>query len=198
MHRPHLTREQPLTIGLPVYNGEPFLSDALESLLGQTYGDFTLVVSDNASTDRTVEIVQQFAEDDNRIVLVRNKAELGAAWNLNHVFEYCRSPYFKWAAADDLLAPTCLERLIEVLASSPPSVVAAYPITQLIDVDGEAIRTYHRQPRCPAGSTTAPKTQTGSSQPRSRQRPLRDVQGGLAPTDATPRKLSFRRLRPTR
>ena len=152
MHRPHLTREQPLTIGLPVYNGEPFLSDALESLLGQTYGDFTLVVSDNASTDRTVEIVQQFAEDDNRIVLVRNKANMGAAWNLNHVFEYCRSPYFKWAAADDLLAPTCLERLIEVLASSPPSVVAAYPITQLIDVDGEAIRTYHDNLAAPPGA----------------------------------------------
>ena len=143
---------RPLTIGLPVYNGEPFLGEALDSILGQTYGEFTLIVSDNASTDRSVEIVQRFADDDDRVVLLRSETNMGAAWNLNHVFEQCQTPYFKWAAADDLLAPTCIERLIEVLENSPSSVVAAYPLTQIIDADGKAIRTHHDNLAAPPGA----------------------------------------------
>jgi glycosyltransferase involved in cell wall biosynthesis len=122
-----------VTIGLPVYNGERFLADALASILQQTYEDFVLIVSDNASTDATVDIVEEHAARDERIVLLRSDVNRGAAWNYNRVFGECRTPYFKWAAADDMLAPTCLEGLLEAIEASPSSVVLAFPRTQLVD-----------------------------------------------------------------
>lgn len=131
----------PLTVGLPVYDGERFIRDALDSILGQTFGDFELVISDNASTDRTVEIVREYAERDDRILLLCNETNRGAAWNYNNVFAYCRSPYFKWAAADDMLAPTCLERSLAVLEASPSTVALVYPLTQVIDGKGLAVGT---------------------------------------------------------
>jgi glycosyltransferase involved in cell wall biosynthesis len=128
-----------VTIGLPVYNGERYLSEALDSILGQTFRDFVLVVSDNASSDRTVEIVESYAALDDRVVVLRSPANRGAAWNFNRTFEVCRSPYFKWAAADDLMAPTCVERCLDTLTQAPPSVVLAYPRTRLIDDEGREI-----------------------------------------------------------
>lgn len=128
-----------VTIGLPVYNGERFLRNAIESILGQTYEDWALVISDNASSDRTVPIVEAFAARDDRIALIRNDVNRGAAWNYNRVLSECRTPYFKWAAADDMLAPTALERLVATLDSAPPSVVLAYPRTQMVDETGRVI-----------------------------------------------------------
>jgi glycosyltransferase involved in cell wall biosynthesis len=124
---------------LPVYNGEEFLEQALDSILGQTFADFSLVVSDNASTDRTPEILEAYAARDDRITVLRADANRGAAWNYNRVFEGCATPYFKWAAADDLLAPTCVERLLDVLQAAPPSVVLAYPRTRVVDERGEPV-----------------------------------------------------------
>jgi hypothetical protein len=72
-------------------------------------------------------------------VLLRGETNRGAAWNYNRVFEVCRSPYFKWAAADDLMTPTCVERCLDTLAQAPPSVVLAYPRTRLIDEEGHEI-----------------------------------------------------------
>lgn len=126
-----------LTIGLPVYNGERYLEEALESILGQTFTNFRLVVSDNASTDATMAILEAFAARDERIVLFRSETNRGSAWNFNHVFEDCTTPYFKWAAADDKLEATCVERCLDMLESSPPSVVLAYPRTRVIDERGE-------------------------------------------------------------
>ena len=142
----------PLTIGLPVYNGERFLTDALDSILGQTFADFTLVISDNASTDATVEIVEEYAARDKRVVLLRSDTNCGAAWNYNRVFAHCESPYFKWAAADDMLAPAYLERLLALLKASPPSVVLAYPLTQIIDAEGAAVKVYKDSLAAPAGA----------------------------------------------
>ena len=127
----------PLTIGLPVYNGERFLRESIDSILGQTFGDFKLVISDNASTDATVEIIRDYAARDSRIVLIRSSVNRGAAWNYNRVFAECESPYFKWAAADDMMAPRCVERSLEVLAESPLTVVLAYPQTQALDAAGK-------------------------------------------------------------
>jgi glycosyltransferase involved in cell wall biosynthesis len=142
----------PLTIGLPVYNGERFLRDGLASILSQTFGDFVLVVSDNASTDTTVEIVEEHAAQDERIVLLRNEVNRGAAWNYNRVFAECRSPYFKWAAADDMLAPTCVERSLAVLDASPPTVVLAYPLTQILDAEGSLVGAFADNLAAPPGA----------------------------------------------
>jgi glycosyltransferase involved in cell wall biosynthesis len=135
-----MTASVPITIGLPVYNGEPYLAESLESILGQTYGDLVVVISDNASTDRTEEIVRSYAARDDRVQYLRAAENHGAAWNYNRVFAECRSPYFKWAASDDVLAPTCVERCFEVMHAAPSTVVLVYPQTRFIGPDGEVIR----------------------------------------------------------
>lgn len=129
----------PVTIGMPVYNGERYVDEALESILAQSHEEFVLVVGDNASTDSTEEIVRSYAARDKRIRYLASSENHGAAWNYNRVFAECSSPFFKWAASDDLLAPTCVERCLETLAAEPDTVVLAYPLTRLIGPDGELL-----------------------------------------------------------
>src|SRR5882762_1549884 len=114
-----------ISIGLPVYNGENFITDALESILGQTYTDFELIISDNASTDRTEALCKSYAARDPRIRYWRNAENLGAARNFNRVFELSSGEYFKWTAHDDVLAPDYLEKCIEA-SDRDPSVVLVY------------------------------------------------------------------------
>lgn len=130
----------PLTVGLPVYNGAAFLQPALESVLGQTFGDLRLVISDNGSTDETQDICRAYAERDDRVTYVRHEVNRGAAWNYNTVFELATSPYFKWAAADDLVAPTFVERCLEAIVAAPPTVALCYPRAVVIDAEGTLIR----------------------------------------------------------
>jgi glycosyltransferase involved in cell wall biosynthesis len=115
-----------VSIGLPVYNGENFLEDCLCSVLTQTHDAFELVISDNASDDRTAEICKAFAGRDDRIRYVRQERNSGAAANFNEVFRLCRGEYFKWMAHDDMLEPTWLERCVEALDASGPEVCVAY------------------------------------------------------------------------
>lgn len=124
-----------LTIGLPVYNGAEFVGDAIESILAQTFKDFELVISDNASTDNTEEVYGRYAEKDVRIRYVRNENNVGAARNYNRLVEMSRAEYFKWAAHDDMLAPEYLEKCIEVL-DRRPSVVVCHTETIYIDENG--------------------------------------------------------------
>jgi glycosyltransferase involved in cell wall biosynthesis len=128
----------PVTVGLPVYNGEPYLADAIHSILAQTHYDLCLVISDNGSTDGTEEICRE-ATSDPRVVYERQDENRGAAWNYNRTVALARSPFFKWAAADDLLAPTCVERCYETLAGAPPSVVMVYPRTVLVDASANPV-----------------------------------------------------------
>lgn len=121
-----------LSIGMPVYNGENYVADAIRSILDQTYTDFELIVSDNASTDATPEIVEAFAAIDPRVRFVRNARNMGASYNFNRTFELARGEYFRQAAHDDTLAPTCLEKCIAVL-DADPAVALAYTQSQCID-----------------------------------------------------------------
>lgn len=125
-----------LSIGLPVYNGERYLHFAIESLLNQTFTDFELVISDNASTDGTQDICQKFAQWDERVRYVREPENRGAAWNFNRVFHLSRAPLFKWAACDDACQPTFLQRCVEVLQTEP-EVVLAFPFATAINAAGE-------------------------------------------------------------
>jgi glycosyltransferase involved in cell wall biosynthesis len=124
-----------VSIGLPVFNGEDFLEEALESLLGQTYEDFELIISDNASTDRTHEICQRFASADRRIRYSRNARNIGAIQNSNLTFQMARTEYFRFAAHDDVLDPTLLERLVEEM-DRRPDVVNCYSASVIIDAEG--------------------------------------------------------------
>lgn len=129
------------SIGLPVYNGEPFLQQALDSLLSQTYTDFELVISDNASTDRTAEICTAYAARDPRIRYHRNAQNIGVDRNFNRTFELSQGEYFRWAAADDLCAPTLLERCVELL-DARQHVVLCYPKSRYVDDQGGFLRDY--------------------------------------------------------
>jgi glycosyltransferase involved in cell wall biosynthesis len=126
-----------LTIGLPVYNGEGYLREAIDSLLTQTYEDFELVISDNASTDSTREICEEYCARDRRVLYSRHAVNQGAAKNYNGIFQRSSTEYFKWAAHDDLCAPTFLEQCIDALDRDRRPVLA---FTQARVVDGKGRR----------------------------------------------------------
>jgi len=130
-----------LTIGLPVYNSERYLEQSLDSLLNQSFGEFRLIISDNASTDRTGEICQDYARRDQRIDYFRNSTNIGLSPNFNRVFELSDSPYFKWATADDYWAPSMLEKALAIMESDT-QVALCYPKTILVDADGNNPRPY--------------------------------------------------------
>ena len=127
-----------VTIGMPVFNGERFIEEALESLLEQTFGDFEIVISDNASTDATEAICRSFVARDERVHYHRNRENIGAAPNFNRVLTYARGPYFKWMAHDDVCCPDFLLRCVEVL-DRDPAVVLSYPSALDIDEDGRVM-----------------------------------------------------------
>lgn len=132
----------PVSIGLPVYNGERFLASALDSILAQTHDEFELIISDNASTDATEEICRRYAAADRRIRYVRQEVNLGAAPNFNVVFELARGRYFRWASHDDLIEPTNLERCLAAFADGPEDLVLVYPRTAVIDEADHVVDSY--------------------------------------------------------
>ena len=128
-------------VGLPVYNGEGFLAAAIESVLAQTFQDFQLIISDNASTDRTEEICRDYASRDPRVEYHRAEKNGGIVWNYNRVFEVSSSEYFMWFSHDDVLAPSYVERCVEVLQNDP-SVVLCFSNWGEIDGTGRLLSTY--------------------------------------------------------
>ena len=122
-----------VSIGLAVYNGENYLEQAINSILSQTFRDFELIVSDNASTDRTKEICLKYAKQDPRIRYHRNAVNIGGANNENLTFKMARGEYFRWAAHDDYCAPTLIEKCLEQLEKDPTVVLCH---SKVIAVDG--------------------------------------------------------------
>lgn len=127
-----------ISIGLPVYNGEGYLSDAINSVKNQTVENFELIISDNASDDRTEEICRHYAGGDRRIRYIRQAQNVGAAPNFNLLIDEARAPYFRWACHDDLLHPRAIEACIDVL-DTRPDVVLAYPESQMIGSEGQPL-----------------------------------------------------------
>lgn len=138
----HRNGKPQLSIGMPVYNGAQFIHEALDSIIVQTFTDFEVIISDNASTDRTQEICESYMAQDERIRYHRNGDNRGAAWNYNQVFDLSSGEFFKWAAHDDMLAPEFLEKSIQVLQQDP-EVVLVYPGSILCEEDGEIKGTYY-------------------------------------------------------
>lgn len=137
-----MNSSQPLvSIGLPVFNGEAYLEEAIRSVLAQTLDDLELVISDNASTDRTAEICRDWAATDRRVRYVRNPENLGAAPNYNRTFAESRGRYFKWLAHDDRLRPGYLATTVAVLESDP-SIVLCNTTVDYIDERGAPLGHY--------------------------------------------------------
>ncbi len=104
-----------VSIGLPVYNGEQFVRQAIDSVLAQTYTDFELIISDNASTDKTPAICRLYAQKDSRISFHRNRRNIGPARNFNTLVRLCKGEYFQWLSHDDVLAPEFIAKSVHVL-----------------------------------------------------------------------------------
>lgn len=133
--RQNAMKEHRVSIGLPVYNGEKYLAEALDSLLAQTFADFEVIISDNASTDRTREICCRYRTRDSRIRYFRNEENHGIAWNHNNAFSLAKGQYFQWIGHDDVLAPQYLERCVAIL-DNDPSVVLCYSQAKGLDEYG--------------------------------------------------------------
>jgi len=139
-----MTESRPrVSIGLPVYNGSAFVAEAIESIRSQSFGDFELLVSDNASTDETGDIVRDLAASDDRITYLPGEANIGANRNFNRTFFYARGEYFKWAAHDDVLESTFLQRCVETL-DADPSTVLVHTRTEYIGADSNPLRPLAR------------------------------------------------------
>ena len=133
-----------VTIGLPVYNGEKYIDQALNSLRGQTMQDFELLISDNASTDRTVEICQEHAASDSRIQVFQSAKNAGAARNFNHLVGRARAPYFKWAAHDDICAANYLSSCVQVL-DADTAAVTCHSASACIDAHNNVLHVYDKE-----------------------------------------------------
>lgn len=128
-----------VSIGIPVYNGEDYIELALASLQDQSYKKIEIIISDNASTDRTGEICRRFAEQDRRIRYFHYPQNSGAAWNFRNVFALARGGFFMWAAHDDLFDRTYVEKCLKILLEHP-EIILAYAWTVLIDAQGQPIQ----------------------------------------------------------
>ena len=149
-----------VSIGLPVYQGADFLAEALESILGQDFGDFELIVADNASTDGTPDIIEAHARADRRIRWVRHPRNLGAARNYNYVFHAARAPYFKWAAHDDLMEPGFLSACLRAFETRGDAPVLVYPNSDYVDADRQPVETGSRHVHTTAATPAARLSET--------------------------------------
>jgi glycosyltransferase involved in cell wall biosynthesis len=127
-----------VSVGVPVYNGERYLAATLDSLLAQSLKEFEIVISDNASTDRTAEICRNYQEKDRRVHYFRNDQNIGAALNFNRVVELCGAPLFHGGACDDLYHPMFLECCVGALERHP-NLVLSYARTTMIDEEGQSL-----------------------------------------------------------
>lgn len=129
-----------VSIGLAVYNGGTFLQEAIDSILAQTYTNFELIISDNASTDGTEELCKAYAARENRIRYYRNETNIGGANNENRTVLLAQGEYFRWAAHDDKIAPDLLARCVDVLDREPSIVVCSSMVIE-INENGKLVRT---------------------------------------------------------
>ncbi len=127
-----------ITIGMPIYNGERFLAKTLDSFLRQTFTDFELIISDNASTDSTEGICREYTRRDRRILYFRNEKNMGAGWNFRRVYSMAKGKYYKQAAHDDFLEPTFLEECIAALEGDP-GLVLAHTRTRTVSATGKPV-----------------------------------------------------------
>lgn len=146
-----IQRGPKVSVGVPVYNGQDYLEACLRGLLAQTFADFEIIVSDNASTDTTESICRDYAGRDGRIRYVRAEKNQGAAWNYNRVLTLARGDYFKWAAYDDLVSPDLLEAGVRVLDADPGCVIA-FGSAMLIDAEGNEKEVYREPMHLDSGS----------------------------------------------
>lgn len=130
-----------VSIGLPVYNGVDYVGQSLDALLGQSFEDLEVVVSSNASTDGTDDLVRDYAARDPRVRFERLSTNLGAAANHDVVLRRARGELFKWASADDLYATDLVEQCVRLLDDHPDAVLA-HSWTAAVDESGAVVQAH--------------------------------------------------------
>lgn len=116
-----------VSIGVPVYNGALTLKSTLDSLLKQSFADFEIVISDNASTDETADICKSYMARDVRVRYIRQSENIGAGLNFKFVLDQARAPYFMWSACDDSRSPEYLEENVRFLEAHLNYVASTCP-----------------------------------------------------------------------
>jgi glycosyltransferase involved in cell wall biosynthesis len=140
-----------VSVCIPTYNGADYISEALVSVLSQTFQDFEIVIVDNGSTDQTEAVVAGFTLYSNKIRYFQNENNIGLAGNFNRCMELARGKYIKYLCVDDLLMPDCLERLVTALEGNP-EVTLVCGARYSIDEQGQAFalkRYSSKQERLP-------------------------------------------------
>jgi glycosyltransferase involved in cell wall biosynthesis len=129
-----------VTIGVPVYNGASTLPTVLECVLGQTFGNIELLISDNCSTDATPDICHEYVRADQRVTYHRTERNLGAARNYTCAAQLASGTFFKWLSHDDWIAPDFVEACLP-LARSSEDVITVAPIVDVVDDDGSWLQS---------------------------------------------------------
>ena len=124
-----------VSIGMPVYNGEKYIREALDSALSQTFEDFELLISDNCSTDKTGEICTEYSNRDPRIKYIRHPENHGGHWNFNFVTQNATGRLLTWLAHDDILESGFLEATVQYMHENPDTVLVASDF-EVINEDG--------------------------------------------------------------
>jgi glycosyltransferase involved in cell wall biosynthesis len=127
-----------VSIGVPVYNAEKYLRVALDSMVAQTFRDIEIVISDNGSTDGTLEICREYQARDPRIRYVHNDVNRGLVWNHLRVQDLARGKYFMFGPQDDWIAPEYVERCVATLEADP-GIAYVYSEALVMDEDGTMI-----------------------------------------------------------
>ena len=125
-----------LTIGMPVFNDIDFIEQSIKSILNLKDVDFILIISDDCSTDGSAEICLKYAEEDKRIKYIRQQRNLGISKNMAFLLGLADTPYFMWAADDDLWDPYFASILIQLLQNNPKA-IAAFSIYNEINETNE-------------------------------------------------------------
>lgn len=129
-----------VSIGMPVWNGADYLREAVDSLLAQSFADFELIISDNASTDATEDICREYVRTDSRVRYHRNDHNIGLHGNFDLVLDLATAPYFMWASHDDIWDPSYLAKMVDQLDRRSSVVLAG---SDAASVDGTGIVRAH-------------------------------------------------------
>ncbi len=129
-----------VSIGMPVFNGEKYIREAIDSVMAQTFTEFELIISDNGSTDKTEKICREYAKNDLRIRYIRQPKNRGINFNSNFVLQKARGLYFTWLAHDDILEKQFLKETDSYLSLHNDCFIVTGDF-ESIDEFGKKIRT---------------------------------------------------------
>ena len=133
-----------VSIGMPAYNAEFYIRRAIDSLLSQTFIDFELIISDNASTDATREICKEYANSDSRVHLISQTNNIGPVENFRCVMDKAVGKYFMWAATDDCWDPSFIEKNYNILENNPKVVasIGRVKMVTIVNKSPKAVGTF--------------------------------------------------------